>query len=228
MASRLLQLLPAALMTGVGASCATEPPVNPSVYTDRSTYLAALDVATGTPAQRLKWCRTITDPWMRGDCAHAVVQPEASRSVRNAQAWCPQHDDSKWLHECYFVAAEAVATVGDAKGARELCAQSGPHESSCSFHLYQLEVERAVWQASADVLEAQATLVALGQEHNRPDTVPGSETIRQNWYTKVAFRHEITDAMWCAPLTDLHRTDCEKAVWKVLHSVATRGSRSGR
>lgn len=228
MASRLLRLPPAALMTVVGAGCATEPPVDPSIHTGRSTYLAALDVETGTPSQRLKWCRTITDPCMRGDCAHAVVQPEANRSARNAQAWCPQHGDSKWLHECYFVAAEAVATVGDAKGARELGAQSGLHESSCLFHLYQLEVERAVWHSSADVLEAQATLVALGQEHNRPDTVPGSETIRQNWYTKVAFRHEITDAMWCTPLTELHRMDCEKAVWKVLHSVATRGTRSGR
>ncbi|HCH62398.1 MAG: hypothetical protein CL927_10520 [Deltaproteobacteria bacterium] len=213
--------------SGLGG-CASEPLAPASVQTDRNTYLRALDISTGTSAERFERCRTITDEWMRGDCSLAVAQREASRSVSSAEAWCPHLGESKWLYECYFVAAEAVATVGDAAGARVLCDRSGRNQGSCRFHLYQLEVERAVWSASAHVLEVQAAFDALAQEHARPVEGPGTQTIRQNWYTKVAFRHNITDGSWCQPLGGAHRTDCEQAVWKVLHSVALRDAAAPR
>jgi len=196
----------------------------PDASSDRVQYTQAVAPSTGTPESRLSRCAAIADVQLRGDCSLAITQSVGIRGVDHARAWCPRAEVGIWKDECFFASAESAGMRGDLSGATELCGLSGTYESECRFHLFQLVSQTSALNAPNDALTAEQTLEALLSQYGLPNDTPGSPTTRRAWYCTILKRHGVRSLEWCAPLSDLHRPDCDAAARETMRTLPAQAA----
>ncbi len=173
-------------------------------------YEQALTEGPSSIEDKLAACRSLGDPDLAGDCAHAVVHRAVMRSDGDPAVLCPQVPPGLWRAECWFEAAETTARK-DKKRAIELCDLAEPFREDCRQHLWQGQLKRMVDRTGprhfAQQLERAQALHDLWARllHDDPEQ---SFRFWRRFYQAGLGGMVPLDLAVCDDLPDLHRERC--------------------